>query len=127
MKWVAVDAMRLKPYKCIACGGTPRDDTVEGKPNMQAYFAEGVDYDWGKSLYLCGNCVRVLGLLRGMVDVGPHEKMKAELARVKGELKEARAERDGVQSRIDRMLDGVAAKKESQAARAKKTKEKVNA
>lgn len=111
-KWVAVEAMKLIPYKCIACGGTPRDDSVEGKPNMEAYFCEGVDYDFGKSLYLCGNCVRVLGLLRGMVDVEQHEKVKAALDKLRGEYQKLTEEHDQLEERVERMLDGVRAKKE---------------
>jgi hypothetical protein len=120
MKWVAVDAMRLKPYKCIGCGGTPRDDAVEGRPNMQAYFCEGVDYDWGKSLYLCGNCVRVLGLLRGMVDVGEHEKVKKALTNLQNRYDQLDEENKRQEERIERMLDGVKAKKEIESTRPKK-------
>lgn len=119
-KWVAVDAMRLKPNKCIACGGTPRDDAVEGKPNMEAYFCEGVDYDWGKSLYLCGNCVRVLGLLRGMVDVDEHERVKREKENWERQFGELADEHEELKSRVDRMLDGVKAKKEVQKTRTKR-------
>lgn len=112
MKWVAVDAMRLKPYKCISCGGTPRDDAVEGKPNLEAYFCEGVDYDWGKSLYLCGNCVRVVGLLRGMVDVEEHEKLKARFAVLQEKYDMLDEDHKQQEERIERMLGGVRAKKE---------------
>lgn len=122
MKWVAVDAMRLKPYKCIACGSTPRDDSVEGRPNMQAYFCEGVDYDWGKSLYLCGNCVRVLGLLRGMVDVDEHEKVKKQVEQLRKEYDTLGFEHDELQERVDRMLGGVKAKKEIEGTRKPKAK-----
>jgi len=116
MKWVTVDAMRLIPYKCIACGGTPRD--VEGD-NVPAYFAEGVDYDWGKALYLCDSCVRIVGQLRGMVDVDVHEKVKKQLE-VELEEHEALARAyDAQENRIERMLDGVRAKKEVQSTRSK--------
>lgn len=127
MKWVAVDAMRLKPNKCIACGGTPRDDAVEGRPNMRAYFCEGVDYDWGKSLYLCGNCVRVLGLLRGMVDVEDHEKLDTKYKRLIREFQELVDKHEALEDRVDRMLDGVAAKREAQEARKKTSKRKAAA
>lgn len=117
MKWVAVDAMRLQPYKCIACGSTPRDDSVEGKPNLEAYFCEGVDYDWGKSLYLCGNCVRVLGQLRGMIDVAEAEKLKTKLKAKQEAFTELQGDHEELQTRVARMLDGVRAKKEVQGTR----------
>lgn len=120
MKWVAVPAMHLKPYRCLACGSTPRDDEVEGRPNMQAYFCEGVDMNYGDSVFLCGNCVRVLGELRGMVSVKDHERLKKaheELKYTHGELKEELTE---LRARVERMLDGVKAKKQIQATRPKR-------
>lgn len=125
-RWVAVPHMHLKPYKCVGCGGTPRDDEVEGRPNLQAYFCEGVDIDWGNSLFLCGNCVRVLGELRGMVGVGDHAKVVKKLEETESELTQTREDLEKAQDRIARMLDGVAAKKEATAAR-KKTSRKVSA
>jgi hypothetical protein len=126
-RWVAVPAMHLKPYKCVACGGTPRDDEVEGRPNMQAYFCEGVDIDWGNALFLCGNCVRVLGELRGMVGVGDHKKVVQKLEQTEAQLTQAQNELEEAHDRIDRMLDGVKAKKEATAARKPTTKKKVSA
>lgn len=121
-RWVAVPAMHLKPYKCAACGGTPRDDEVEGRPNMQAYFCEGVDIDWGNALFLCGNCVRVLGELRGMVGVKEHEKLKALYSSLQEAHEDLQNTYAALQSRVDRMLDGVAAKKEVTKARTPKKK-----
>ena len=123
-RWVAVPTMKLIPNKCIACGSTPRDDSVEGRPPMEAYFCEGVDYDWGKSLYLCGNCVRVLGLLRGMVDVVEHQKVVKSREQLVAELEELKAAYNEQEGRIERMLDGVRAKKEVTQARTKRSPKK---
>jgi hypothetical protein len=60
-RWVVVPAMHLKPYRCIACGSTPRDTTQPDRPNLQAYFREGVDVNFGDSVFLCEECVKVLG------------------------------------------------------------------
>lgn len=129
MKWSVVPYMHLKPYRCIACGSTPRDDQVEGKPNKQAYFAEGIDVNWGDSLFLCDSCVRVLGELRGMVDVEDHERLQRKydsLVEQHNALAEAHEKQD---ARIERMLDGVKAKKEVQQTRTKRSvrKEAVDA
>jgi hypothetical protein len=114
--------MHLKPYKCVACGGTPRDDEIEGRPSMQAYFCEGVDIDWGNSLFLCGNCVRVLGELRGMVGVTEHNKLKTLYESLLDSHEKLSETHAALQDRVDRMLDGVAAKKEVTKARKSKPK-----
>jgi len=118
--------MHLKPYRCIACGSTPRDTTHPNRPQLQAYFCEGVDVNFGDSVFLCEECVKVLGQLRGMVDVDVHEKLiklHDGLVRAHQKLVE---EYDTQESRIERMLDGVKAKKEVTSSR-KKTKVATNA
>lgn len=119
-RWVARQGMHLKPYRCVACGQTPRDDDVEGRPVKQAYFCEGVDVNWGDSVFLCDSCVRVLGELRGMMDVKQADRLKGNVMRYEARIKELEEERDTLQARIDRMLDGVRAKKEAQQARTSK-------
>jgi hypothetical protein len=126
MKWSVVPAMHLKPYRCIACGSTPRDTSHPKRPQLQAYFAEGIDVNYGDSVFLCEECVKVLGQLRGMVDVDVHEKLiklHDGLVRAHQKLVE---EYDTQESRIERMLDGVKAKKEVTSSR-KKTKVATNA
>lgn len=120
MKWSVVPAMHLKPYRCIACGSTPRDTSHPNRPNLQAYFAEGIDVNFGDSVFLCEECVKVLGQLRGMVDVDVHEKAKKNFAAMMQERDSLIVELAQAQDRIDRMLDGVRAKKESVQARKKK-------
>src|SRR3954464_9236937 len=105
MKWSVVPAMHLKPYRCIACGSTPRDTTHPNRPNLQAYFAEGIDVNFGDSVFLCDDCVRVLGQLRGMVDVDVHEKVKKELKDLKVKFEELTRDYGVLDDRVERMLD----------------------
>jgi hypothetical protein len=119
-RWVVVPAMHLKPYRCIACGSTPRDTTQPDRPNLQAYFREGVDVNFGDSVFLCEECVKVLGQLRGMVDVSVHEKLIRELNRISSERDQIQEELEATQDRIERMLDGVRAKKEATESRKRK-------
>lgn len=114
-RWVAVTGMKLKPYCCIACGSTPVD---EDGPR-QAYFCEAVDVNWGDSLYLCESCVRVLGELAGMLSLDDSKDLKRNLESSKQREDELKEELATLQGRVDRMLDGVRAKKEVQKARPK--------
>lgn len=122
MKWAVVQGMRLKPYRCVACGNTG-EQGEDGPP--QAYFAEGADVNWGDSLYLCESCVRVLGQLAGMATIEQYEALEKKYAHLanKHELLENEHERQS--ERIDRMLDGVKAKKEARQTRTRAKKEKV--
>lgn len=112
-RWVVVPAMHLKPYRCIACGSTPRDTSHPDRPNLQAYFREGVDVNFGDSVFLCEECVKVLGQLRGMVDVDVHEKLRKAEKLQCNRADEAEHDLAELQARVDRMLDGVRAKKEA--------------
>lgn len=126
MKWSVRPAMHLKPYRCIACGSTPRDTAHPNRPQLQCYFAEGIDVNYGDSVFLCEECVKVLGQLRGMVDVEDHEKLKNSYDLLLGKYEQLEDDFEEQESRINRMLDGVKAKKESQAARKKPAREKVS-
>jgi hypothetical protein len=117
MKWSVVPAMHLKPYRCIACGSTPRDTSHPKRPQLQAYFAEGIDVNYGDSVFLCEECVKVLGQLRGM-DV--HEKTVKDRDQWKKSYHEAMTELEETNDRVERMLDGVRAKKEATGARKKR-------
>lgn len=120
MKWSVVPAMHLKPYRCIACGSTPRDTSHPKRPQLQAYFAEGIDVNYGDSVFLCEECVKVLGQLRGMVDVDLHEKVVKDRDQWNKSYHEAMTELEETNDRVERMLDGVRAKKEATGARKKK-------
>lgn len=122
MKWSVRPAMHLKPYRCIACGSTPRDTAHPNRPQLQCYFAEGIDVNFGDSVFLCEECVKVLGQLRGMVDVEEHEKVVKKRDELVKELRELKMAYDEQEGRIDRMLDGVRAKKEVTTARKRKAK-----
>jgi hypothetical protein len=113
MGWEKQTGYKLKPYSCAACGSSG-EHTQEGPPD--SYFAQGVDINWGDSLYLCDTCVRILGELRGMLDVDAVAKLKKERDDLARELEEMRRERDQLSNRVSRMLDGARARKEAKEA-----------
>ena len=124
MSWVRRQGMHLKPYRCVACGqsATPPANT-EGEV-ADAYFCEGVDVNWGDSVFLCEACVWVLGQLAGVLDPDQVNDLKRDKARTEDELEDLKVEHDATEKRIARMLDGSRAMKEARKAAPKK---KVNA
>lgn len=113
MKWARVKGMKLKPNCCVACGSTG-EMTEEGPPD--AYFAEAVDINWGDSLYLCESCVRVLGELAGMASEYDYTRLKNKAEKMKKEVGQLTKERDELQNKIHRMVDGARARKEAKEA-----------
>lgn len=116
-RWVATNGMRLKPYCCAGCGSTPTD---EDGPK-QAAFCEGVDINWGDSLYICSSCVHVLCDLFGRVEEITHRRVVSELKGTKAALKAITEDYKVLQAKVDRMLDGAKARKEVQHTRKKVT------
>jgi|SRR5450755_2614311 len=56
--------MPLQPCTCLLCGTTPMEDDGTLK---RAIFAEGVDVDWGNSVYICWECGELIADLVGRV------------------------------------------------------------
>lgn len=124
MKWAVVQGMKLRPYRCVACGNTG-EQGEDGPP--KAFFAEGADVNWGDSLYLCESCVGVLGQLAGMVSEEEHELVKTKLENLERRHEELQQEYDRQDERIERMLDGVKAKKEATQTRQRRSSKKKEA
>lgn len=125
MRWIKVPAMNLKPYRCSACGSTPRDDATGD--NLPAFFREGVDINWGDSLYICDTCARIISELYGAIPPEEAVELQNENESLRTELEDTLQELKEVNARVDRMLDGVKAKKEASQARTSKRKVKANA
>lgn len=123
MRWIKVPAMNLKPHRCSACGSTPRDDATGD--NLPAMFREGVDINWGDSLYICWTCARIISELYGAISPEKASDLQTQLEETRTELEETSTELSESRARIDRMLDGVKAKKEATSARTQR--KKVNA
>lgn len=64
MPLTRVQGMPLLPHTCILCGQGPTDN--EGN-QQTVIFAEGVDVDWGNSVYICGECGEIIADLMGRV------------------------------------------------------------
>lgn len=123
MKWVQRKGMHLKPYSCVACGqsATPVNGEMQ-----DAYFAEGVDVNWGDSVFLCESCVWVLGQLAGFLDPDQVNDLKREKSQIEDELEDLKVEHEATEKRMGRILEGSKAMKEARKAKAP-AKKKVTA
>jgi hypothetical protein len=111
-----VGNMSVQPGHCGICRQTPTDH--EGNP--VPCIDTDVDINWGENLYICHQCANVIGVLIGNEDKDVAAQLRADLAQAEKAVEELTAENDTLQARIDRMIDGVRARKEA------KTKKKVS-
>jgi hypothetical protein len=100
-----VHGMPCSPHVCIACQQRSTEDNCVDL---------GTEFDWGEQAYLCPSCARVIGELQGLMDPKHNKKLEKKVKDQKAQIEALTEERDTAQSRIDRMIDGVRAKKEAQ-------------
>lgn len=110
MKMSLVRGMPLIPHACVACGSMG-EVTEEGLP--EAVFVEGVDINWGDSVYLCRTCARIAGELVGCSSPEVHENMVNQIRELQARVAELKESDDVARSQIKRMLDGARARKEA--------------
>jgi len=110
-----VDNMSLTPGHCGICRGTPMK--ADGTP--EPCIDTGVDVNWGEQLYICGPCANIIGILAGNEDKDVAAQLRADLAQAEKSVGDLREERDTLQARIDRMIDGARARKEAKKGKAK--------
>lgn len=113
-----VDNMNLPPGHCGLCRGTP----VDHDGNVEPCIDTGVDVNWGEQLYICGNCAVIVGILGGCEDKDVANKIRADLDQAEKTVEEVTGERDVLQARIDRMIDGARARREAKKSNSKKVK-----
>jgi hypothetical protein len=91
-----------------------------------AAFREGVDINWGDSLYICCSCARVIGGLFGMMDADEVNSLVREHEALQANYNELSQDFGKQKERIETMLEGAKAKKELRAEH-QKPKKKVKA
>jgi hypothetical protein len=78
---------------------------------MQAVFAEGVDVDWGNSVYICWECSNLIADLMGRVPREFSDKTEAKLEATEVELGELQEKYEAQEALIQKIRDGGAAQK----------------
>lgn len=107
-----VSAMSESPGVCMFCYGNPPGD--DGNP-MPCITAEGVDYDWGETPYICQECASVIADLIDRVDDAEFKSVDEELTHTRIQLEELKAEHEALVERVKQMLAGNKAKAETRA------------
>lgn len=99
-----VTGMPLEPHACVCCAKGPM---VDGEIR-EHIFAEAVDINWGDSVYICPDCVRVMAELYGFRTPEDVKELTDRIA-VLEEMEEAH---EKLKKRVGKMLEGARAKKE---------------
>lgn len=108
MPLTRVEGMPLPPYTCVSCGQGPTDN--EGH-TQTCIFAEGVDIDWGNSVYICYDCTHLIADLAGRVTKEGFDRLTAafeELTEKHDNLLEQHGEQEEL---LDKIREGSAAQK----------------
>ena len=76
-----VKAMVQNPGTCMACGGSPCDESGKQKPAIDL----GVDINWGEGAYVCEDCVHLIVKFFGYEDLDTITKTREENERLRKE------------------------------------------
>ena len=103
-----IDGMPEQPYTCACCGQGPTTNEGEIK---KVIWAEGVDIDWGNSLYICWDCAELVSDLCGRVTREGFDRLEKELEELRERhvaLLEKYEEQEGL---LDKIREGSRAQK----------------
>ena len=106
--------MALIPHACVNCGSTGQQGE-DGPP--ESIFFGGVDINWGDSLYLCMGCAQVVAQLVGFHTPAEYDKVARQNKKLSQQVEKLTVERDNLEGRMNRMLDGARARKEAKESR----------
>lgn len=109
MPLVLVHGMPDTPNACAICGSAPVDQQT-GAPE-DAIFAEGVDIDWGNSLYICLECAHIIANLIDRATQEGFDKLMKEAQDWKKLYEDLKTRHDELQGFVDKIREGAAARK----------------
>ena len=69
-----VQTMTMAPNRCLVCGNGNVEDRETGE--VGPFLDLGIDYNWGDSAYLCGNCAGQAAMHFGWIS--PDTKLELE-------------------------------------------------
>lgn len=96
------------PHTCAVCGNGPT--TNEGD-QRQCIYAEGVDINWGDSLYICWDCGEIVADLVGRVTREGFDKLQEKYDSLKAEHDELLASHEEQEALLDKIREGNRAQK----------------
>jgi len=114
MTLVIVHAMELSPYTCLLCSTNPVDD--DGNPK-KSIFAEGVDVDWGNSVYICEECGDLIVDLMGRSTKEGFDRVTAQRDDLREKYNALLTDYEEQQELVDKIREGSEAIKKVKATR----------
>jgi hypothetical protein len=91
-----VERMTMMPGTCMICGSgnVPYEDGE--KDRIGPFIDLGIDYGWGDSAYMClrPSCAARIAVLAGFVAPDKVKDFEREIARLRKELHDAKADRE---------------------------------
>lgn len=100
--------MPLQPNVCLTCGATPTNDDGTYK---QAVFAEGIDVNWGDSVYICWECSELIADLVGRATRRGFDELTAKYETLLEAHAELEAEHERQEALVEKIREGSAAQK----------------
>jgi hypothetical protein len=101
--------MELPPYTCVCCGGGPTDNDGNQR---ECIFAEGVDIDWGNSVYICWDCTQLIADLAGRTTKEGFDRLQSAFEELQGEHEQLLSQFTEQEGLLDKIREGSAAQKE---------------
>ena len=108
MTLALVQGMENTPNACAICAGNPIDEDGSQRP---AIFAEGVDIDWGNSLYICLDCANIIASLVHRPDGEYVEQLEAKHEALMEAHVTLEREHEELQGELDKIREGSSALK----------------
>lgn len=108
-----VQGMPLMPHTCLLCGQGP---TSNDGATRDVIFAEGVDVDWGNSVYICWECAELIADLVKRVTREGFDKLEATHEALTTEHAELLGKYTEQEETLDTIRRGSAAVKKVKAA-----------
>ena len=100
--------MPEQPNACVHCGACPSNDDGTYK---QAIFSDGVDIDWGNSVYTCWDCAELIADLVGRATRGGFDELTAKYEALLEAHAELEINYERQEALIDKIRQGAAATK----------------
>lgn len=97
-----VERMTMAPCVCLTCGkgNTPDGRTGEIGP----YVDLAVEYNWGDSGYMCGDCGGKMAVLLGWISPDTEQELQRQIAKLEKEIHDMQADMDRRRIREKRAL-----------------------
>lgn len=103
-----ITGMPLLPHTCTLCGQGPTDNDGNQR---DVIFAEGIDIDWGNSVYICWECSELIADLVGRVTREGFDRLEEDNAELQEKYDTLLGEHQEQEALLDKIREGNKAQK----------------